>query len=214
MLALKPSFNFSMFKNPVLLVLGFMIYLLAPASVAATDNQTLRSLIERKDPRKALDLAVSIEERHTSDFEFYFLKGRAYQDLKLNLESLEAYSQSIALNRTNYKAYINRGLVKGALGNLRASLKDLKKAVQLNKNSKKAFLNLGVTYAAQNDPKSAIKAFDSALIIDPNFPEALRNRGITYHHLSKKKNSCADWSKYIELKNDDEVSDWHEEICK
>ena len=124
-----------------------MIYLLAAAPVAATDYQTLRSLIEINDPRKALDLALSIEERYTSDSEFYFLKGRAYQDLKLNLESLEAYSQSIALNRTNYKAYINRGLVKGALGNLRASLIDLKKAVQLNKNSKKAFLNLGVTYA-------------------------------------------------------------------
>ena len=213
MLALKPSINFSMFKKSVLLILVFIIYLLAPASALATDFQTMRSLIKTKNPSKALELALSIEEKHLLNFEFYFLKGRAYQDLKLNLESLEAYSQSIALNRANYKAYINRGLVKGALGNLRASLIDLKKAVQLNKNSKKAFLNLGVTYAAQNDPKRAITAFDSALIIDPNFPEALRNRGITYHHLSQKKNSCADWSKYIKLNNDDEISDWYKEIC-
>jgi tetratricopeptide (TPR) repeat protein len=201
-----------MSKKPVSSILVFMIYLLAAAPVAATDYQTLRSLIEINDPRKALDLALSIEERYTSDSEFYFLKGRAYQDLKLNLESLEAYSQSIALNRTNYKAYINRGLVKGALGNLRASLIDLKKAVQLNKNAKLAFLNLGVTYAAQNDPKSAITAFDSALIIDPNFLEALRNRGITNHHLGNKTKACLDWRQSIQLKKD-EIQNWIDKYC-
>jgi tetratricopeptide (TPR) repeat protein len=201
-----------MSKKPVSSILVFMIYLLAAAPVAATDYRTLRSLIEINDPKKALDLALSIEERYSSDSEFYFLKGRAYQDLKLNLESLEAYSQSIALNRTNYKAYINRGLVKGALGNLRASLIDLKKAVQLNKNAKLAFLNLGVTYAAQNDPKSAITAFDSALIIDPNFLEALRNRGITNHHLGNKTKACLDWRQYIQLKKD-EIQNWIDKYC-
>jgi len=195
-------------------VLAVLLELIFAAQlVAASDQQRIRSLIEEKKASRALDLALSIQSKYLEDSEFFFLKGRAYQDLKLNIEALEAYSESISLKRANYKAFINRGLVKGALGNLKASLIDLKRAVEINPSSKLAQLNLGVTHAAQNEPQKAIKAFTNALIIDPNFSEALRNRGITYHHIGEKIKACDDWSSYIKLQTD-EVATWHKGLCK
>ena len=184
---------------------------IAPA-LADEEKKILRSFLEINQPKAALEYGLSKIEAKDSDSEFLFLIARAYQQLKLNQESLQYYSESIALDRNNFKAYINRGLIFGALRNLRASSIDLKKAISLNPASKEAHLNLGFTQAAQNDTTEAIKSFQKALNIDPHFTEALRNRGITYYHLGEKQKACDDWNKSSKIKKDD-VEDWIKEYC-
>ena len=180
--------------------------------VANEDRKILRSFINISQPKAAVDFGLSKLIKNDSDSDFLFLIARGYQELKLNQEALQFYSESIAINRNNFKSYINRGLVFGALGNLRASTIDLKKAIALNPNSKEAHLNLGFTQAAQNDTTKAIESFSNALKIDPSFTEALRNRGITYHHLGKKQKACEDWIKSAKIKKDD-VETWVNEYC-
>ena len=65
--------------------------------------------------------------------EYHFLVGRAYQELKLNTESLESYSLAIHLDPGNHKYWINRGLIKGALKDPKGSLKDLSQSLSLKK---------------------------------------------------------------------------------
>ena len=180
--------------------------------IASEDRRVLRSFIDVGQPRSAVEFGLSRLNKNSNDFEFLFLIARGYQELKLNQEALQFYSESIALNRNNHKAYINRGLIFGALSNLRASTVDLKKAIDLNPNSKEAHLNLGFTQAAQNDTKKAIASFTNALGIDPSFTEALRNRGITYHHLGKKQKACEDWINSAKIQKDD-VEIWINEYC-
>ena len=180
--------------------------------VANEDRKILRAFINISQPKAAVDFGLSKLIKNDSDSDFLFLIARGYQELKLNQEALQFYSESIAINRNNFKSYINRGLVFGALGNLRASTIDLKKAIALNPNSKEAHLNLGFTQAAQNDTTKAIESFSNALKIDPSFTEALRNRGITYHHLGKKQKACEDWIKSAKIKKDD-VETWVNEYC-
>ena len=180
--------------------------------IASEDSRVLRSFIEVGQPKAAVEFGLSKLNNNSNDFEFLFLIARGYQELKLNQEALQFYSESIALNRNNYKAYINRGLTFGALSNLRASTVDLKKAIALNPNSKEAHLNLGFTQAAQNNTKKAIASFTKALRIDPSFTEALRNRGITYHHLGKTQKACEDWINSAKIQKDD-VEIWINEYC-
>jgi len=180
--------------------------------IASEERRVLRSFIDIGQHRAAVEYGLSRLKNNSKDSDFLFLIARSYQELKLNQEALQFYSESIALNRYNYKAYINRGLTFGALSNLRASTIDLKKAIDLNPNSKEAHLNLGFTQAAQNDTAKAIASFTNALRIDPSFTEALRNRGITYHHLGKKQKACEDWINSAKIQKDD-VEIWINEYC-
>ena len=180
--------------------------------MASEDRRVLRSFIDIGQHRAAIEYGLSRLKKNSEDSDFLFLIARAYQELKLNQEALQFYSESIALNRRNHKAYINRGLTFGALSNLRASTADLRKAIALNPNSKEAYLNLGFTQAAQNDTTKAIVSFTKALTIDPSFTEALRNRGITYHHLGKKQKACEDWINSAKIQKDD-VEIWINEYC-
>ena len=180
--------------------------------MASEDRRVLRSFIDIGQHRAAIEYGLSRLKKNSEDSDFLFLIARAYQELKLNQEALQFYSESIALNRRNHKAYINRGLTFGALSNLRASTADLRKAIALNPNSKEAHLNLGFTQAAQNDTTKAIVSFTKALTIDPSFTEALRNRGITYHHLGKKQKACEDWINSAKIQKDD-VEIWINEYC-
>ena len=195
------------------LCLSFLaIVLLAEPSYSASDKEIILSFLNQNQPRNALDYALSKSNEYINDSRYHFLLGRAYQELKLNVESLQHYSESIALDRSNYKAFINRALVKGALGNLRSSTLDMNQAIKLNPNSKEAYLNLGFTLAAQNNPNKALSYFTKALKLDPNFQEALRNRGITNHHLGNKSEACIDWRKAIELR-ESEIQKWVDEYC-
>lgn len=195
------------------LCLSFLVIVLfAGPSYSASDKEIILSFLNQNQPRNALDYALSKIEEHFNDARYHFLLGRAYQELKLNVEALQHYSESIALDRSNYKAFINRALVKGALGNLRSSTSDLNQAIRLNPNSKEAYLNLGFTLAAQNSPNKAITYFTKSLELDPNFQEALRNRGITNHHLGNKSEACIDWRKSVELRKN-EIQEWVNEYC-
>ena len=195
------------------LCLSFLAIVLSTGpSYSASDKEIILSFLNQNQPRNALDYALSKSKAYINDARYHFLLGRAYQELKLNVESLQHYSESIALDRSNYKAFINRALVKGALGNLRSSTLDLNQAIKLNPNSKEAYLNLGFTFAAQNSPKKAINYFTKSLKLDPNFQEALRNRGITNHHLGNKSEACIDWRKSIELRKN-EIQEWVDEYC-
>ena len=129
------------------LCLSFLaIVLLAGPSYSASDKEIILSFLNQKKARNALDYALSKSEGYINDSHYHFLLGRAYQELKLNVESLQHYSESIALDRSNYKSLINRALVKGALGNLRSATLDLKQALKINSKSKDAYLNLGWVY--------------------------------------------------------------------
>ena len=195
-----------------LILISLISFFSSNHAFAGSDEKILRSYVEINESRAAVDFGLSRIDFNSSNSEFLFLLARAYQQLKLNQEALQYYSESLALDRTNYKAYINRGLTFGALGNLRASLVDLKKAIYLNPRSKEAHLNLGFTQAAQNNTAEALTSFQKALDIDPQFTEALRNRGITYHHLGKKQKACEDWIESAKIKKDD-VEVWINEYC-
>ena len=170
-----------------------------------------RAYIEAGKPSMALSKLKEHEQLGSKNAEHHFLSGRAYQDLKLNTDSLESYSVAIYFNPQNYKYWINRGLVKGALGDKKGALNDLTESIKL-KETDLAYLNRGVTYAALNKIKNALSDLNKAIKISPSYAKAYRNRGIIFQHRGNTSEACKDWERAL-ANGDKEMSSWIKAYC-
>ena len=172
----------------------------------------MKQLIKEEKYEQARLKLEANEVRFEKNSEYYFLLGRAYQELKLNLRAFEAYSKSIFLDNKNFKAYLNRGMVKGALRDFEGAFEDLNKANSLEPNKPEYFLNLGIVYASLNKPLSSIESFLKAIDLDSNYHDAFNNLGITYYHQKNIKLACETWG--IPAKKGVEKSKkWIEDYC-
>ena len=179
-----------------------------------TENylRTSRAYIEDGKASMALSILKDNDKLGSKNAEHHFLSGRAYQDLKLNTDSLESYSVAIYFNPKNYKYWINRGLVKGALGDKRGALDDLTESIKLNE-TELAYLNRGVTYAALNKIKDALSDLNKAIKMNPSYAKAYRNRGIIFHHSGNTNEACKDWERALN-NGDKEMTSWIKGYCK
>ena len=186
-----------------------------PTKTSNTSNNVdlddAKSLIKQGKASIALSRLKSLDGSVKKISEYHFLTGRAYQELKLNTESLESYSLAIHINPNNDKYWINRGLIKGALKDPQGSLKDLTKALSIRESSQ-AYLNRGVTNASLNNLSAAIEDLNNAIQLDPNYSQAYRNRGIIHKHRGDKYTACTDWKKAHQL-GDSEVKTWINAYC-
>lgn len=174
---------------------------------------TVKQLIERNMPDDALRQLDAIHSSSKSDSEYYFLKGRAMQDLKLNTDALASYSVAIYLDSNNIRARINRALTRGALGDVHGALKELQESEELAPNDAVIRLNLGVTYAGLNQAEKAMKEFNRAIQIDKKYADAYRNRGITRHYMRDVKGACGDWGQ-ASLYGDEDANQWIQFYCR
>ena len=181
-------------------------------SNSQSNLSTAREKIRTGRIKEALDILDNKAASAPTDSQFFFLKGRAFQELKRNTEALSNYSIALYLNPKFTNALINRALVKGALQDVEGALKDLDQALTLEPSNKAALLNRGVTYGGLNKPLLAIADFDQALKIDPSYADAYRNRGLTRHLLGDKKGACDDWVKSNNLGIRD-AAEWLAKLC-
>tara|TARA_A100001011_G_scaffold91765_1_gene96412 strand:+ start:303 stop:869 length:567 start_codon:yes stop_codon:yes gene_type:complete len=158
----------------------------------------------------ALDL---LEEISIKKFNYYYLKGRIYQDKKNDTEALINYTIALQYKPNNYKTYNNRALVKGSLKDLDGAMSDLNKSIEINPNYAESFINRGVTFNVLNEPKKALIDFAKAIEIDPKIPDAYLNRAITNQYLGNKNEVCPDLNKARDL-GDKEVKKWIDILCK
>ena len=218
--ALNPSFlQNGKFQLNIKIVLALLLQIIfvgikiqnATAAPVAIKNQARQNL-KLGNSQQAIDLLNSNSNLAGADSEYYFLKARAYQDLRRNTDALANYSIAIYLNPKFVNAFINRGLVRGALQDVNGALIDLDRALLLQPNNTAALLNRGVTYGGLNKPSLAIQDFNRAIQINPNYPDAYRNRGLTKHLLGDKDGACDDWYKSKNL-GINEATEWLTKYC-
>jgi tetratricopeptide (TPR) repeat protein len=199
-------------KKLFLLLVIFNFFLLPIESKNFNTLNVMKQLLkEEKYEQAKVKLEANID-RYAKNSEYYFLLGRVYQELKLNFRAFEAYSKSIFLDNKNFKAYLNRGMVKGALRDFEGAFEDLNKANSIEPNKPEYFLNLGIVYASLNKPLSSIESFLKAIDLDSNYHDAFNNLGITYYHQKNIKLACETWE--IPAKKGVEKSrKWIEDYC-
>ena len=196
-----------------LYVVAGSLLLMGQAGASQEKMSEAVELIESGQSQQALKTLKSFTPDESTRYRYFFLMGRANQDIKNNKEAMKNYSLSIRDNPNYAKAYINRGLTKGAQRDLQGALQDLLKAVELDNQSAAAYLNLGVTQAALNQPRNALESFNRALEINPSYADGYRNRGIVFNHLKKNSEACRDWKSSLKIKTDRSIQSWVTSLC-
>jgi len=206
-------FSINKFSRLTIILVILSIFLFDINAKTMTNLNDIREIIKKENYQEALNLLNAKEETHGKNYDFYFLKGRVYQELKLNNRAFEAYTKSILLNKENYKAYLNRAMIKGADGDFNGAVKDLENANKIEANKPQYYLNLGIVYASLNRPLDSIESFLNAINIDKDFTDAYNNLGITYYHRNNLELACDNW-KIAANKNDQTSKLWVEDYCK
>mgnify|MGYP001460763961 CR=1 FL=1 len=194
--------------------LFFLVFLFCISPVYSQTNKKLIEKIQNHIINQDFDKAINLVEKISKKrFNYYFLKGRIFQDKKNDTEALINYTIALQYKPNSYKTFNNIALVKGSLKDLQGALKDLNKSIEINPNYAKSYINRGVTFNVLNQPKKALKDFTNAIQINPNMSAAYVNRAITNQYLGNKKEVCPDLNKAKELGNK-EVNSWLDILCK
>ena len=86
----------------------------------------------------------------------------------------------VAENPGDARAYINRGLARGAKGDVDGAIADSSKAIELNPTNAEAHVNRGVAKLAKGEAGGAIADFTRAIELKPNDPIGHYYLGICY----------------------------------
>ena len=190
---------------------------LNPIRVFSKQEKSILDKVEKtilnKNYNNGLKVLTDLEDKKNLSARFYFLKARIQQENKDNLNALINYSLAIEKDTEFYKAFNNRGLVKGSLKDLKGALEDFSQAIILNENFEAAYINRGVTYSALKRPSKAISDFNKAIEINPESIEAYTNRAITYRFIKSYRRLCLDLQTMKQL-GGQQVDDWIKEYCK
>lgn len=170
--------------------------------------------IKNNNFKKALNILIKeFKNKRKSSAQYYFLLARIQQENKNNTNALINYTIAIEKDKRNFKAWNNRGLVKGSLKDFKGALTDFSEAINLNKNFEAAYINRGVTYSANLLPNKAISDFNKAIEINPKSIEGYTNRALAHQYLKNNDQLCLDLKMLKSLGNT-KVDEWIKEYCK
>jgi tetratricopeptide (TPR) repeat protein len=117
-------------------------------------------------------------------------------------ETLRAYGEAIRLKPDFMEAYLNRGVARGAGGDLPGAIADYSEAIRLKPDDAKAYSNRGVARRSGGDLPGAIADFDEAIRLKPDSAKAYNNRGLARRSGGDLPGAIADFDEAIRLKPD------------
>ena len=209
--------NYFSIRNSLIFIiitfLAFNFFQLKVNSKKLPNLKSVEELIKKENYKEAQELLELRKNNLQKNSKYYFLKGRVYQELKLNHQAFQAYTKSIFLKKENYNALLNRAMVRGALQDFNGALEDLKEANKIKPDKAQYFLNLGIVYGSLNKPVNSIESFLKAINIDKNFHDAYNNLGITYYHQNNLNLACDTW-KIPADKGNQNSKLWIEDYCQ
>jgi tetratricopeptide (TPR) repeat protein len=109
-------------------------------------------------------------------------------------------------NRTNARAYSNRGFVRDKLGDHSGALIDVDEAIRLDPTSSPIYYNRGSMRFSQNDCAGALADFNQAVNLDPKFIPALATRGIVERTMNDLAAAAVNFRKLAELQSTNAIA--------
>ena len=114
-----------------------------------------------------------------------------------------AYTQALATNPQDLRAYISRGSVRAKLGDNSGAIADDTAALALDPRNVVAFTNRGNARAAAHDFPGAIADYNHALTLDPKHAAAYLNRGNVENEQKNYPAALADYNQALALHPND-----------
>jgi tetratricopeptide (TPR) repeat protein len=125
-----------------------------------------------------------IEQINASDPIAWFYRGEALFNLSKCNESIEAYNNSLELNRSYAKAWNSKGI---AFAECRSdydeALKCFENAIGIDRNYSRAWYNKGIMLDYLNRNKEALESYNKSIQLDPNYADAWNNKGRSFCYM-------------------------------
>lgn len=135
------------------------------------------------------------------NYKAYNNRANAEATLSFTNEALNDYSKAVEIKSDFSDAYFNRGLVNYNLQNIEESINDYTKAIETNSNNYQALNNRGNAFNCLGKYNLALEDFTSSLKIMEH-PNTYFNRGLTKENLSDLDGAKEDYTKSLEMQND------------
>ena len=112
--------------------------------------------------------------------------------------AIEDCAEAISAEKTNAKAYSDRGNAYYGTGDVDRAMADFDEAIRLDPALAIAYSNRGLVYTRKSDKVRAIADYDKAIQVDPKYAPAYVNRGLAYAGADDDR-AIADFGRAIEL---------------
>jgi len=115
------------------------------------------------------------------------------------LGAVKDFTMFIEANPNQAEAYINRGIAKGRLGDLKGEIIDHSQAIKIDSTNGRAFYNRGEVRFEQREFKEAVSDYDNAIKFNPQYAMAYFSRGAAKIKMGINDSACSDLRKAGEL---------------
>ena len=166
-------------------VLVFLVYSTFAQIQIWEDSIVLWSYVIGKEPGK-----VSLA---------YSQRGAVYAKKGLTDQAIADLKKAIALNPSNYDAYMNLGVAFEKLGQFDNAERNFEKAIELKPRSYEAYTNRGILYEETGRSDKAISDYTKAITLNPSYFEAYNNRGVVFGKMGRFDQAIADYSETIRI---------------
>ena len=112
-------------------------------------------------------------------------------------DSRTLWEHALRVDPNDYIAYLNRGTVRQADGDLVGAFADFTEAVRINPDYYLAWYSRGTERLARGDDAGAITDYTEALRINPHYIEAYNNRGLARQRTGDLQGAVADLSEAL-----------------
>jgi tetratricopeptide (TPR) repeat protein len=112
-------------------------------------------------------------------------------------EAFNLYSEAIASDPKNPKAYLGRGWAYFCTVQNQAALKDLDEAIRLNPTDGEGYFRRGLVLASGSQRRNAIDSFTNAIERSPKYAEAYFERGVLRYEEKQLDKAREDFDKAI-----------------
>lgn len=129
----------------------------------------------------------------------YYNRGVACMAMGRSDKALEDFNRAIALDSSDFRAFVDRGFVYGEAGLTEKAVADFDRAIALNPRSYAAFANKGMVYGKAGRFRDAVEQFGNAIDINPESAVAYGNRGLAYSLTGEDDRALDDLSKAVQL---------------
>jgi tetratricopeptide (TPR) repeat protein len=159
-----------------------------------------REHLSQQDSVHAFDATLradgSVVEVASHNASAYVWRGHLFLNRGDFAKALGEFDKAIKVDPYDelaYIAYVERGLIDGALENYENALIDYDRAIELRPEHPEAYLLRGQVYDFLDEHEEAIADYTRAIDLKPGFANAYAHRGFALEALGKCRQAIADW---------------------
>jgi tetratricopeptide (TPR) repeat protein len=114
-------------------------------------------------------------------------------------EAVEFYNGEIRANPRSARAYVHRGTIRKAMGEIDLALADYDQAIILEPKAAATYVNRGLLWYDKRELDKAAADYTHAIRLDPRDASAFLSRGLVWHDKSDFDKALPDFNEAIRL---------------